>query len=127
MKLYWEKNGMSVIGSYECVLELEDNYKLHIGICDYTCKFQREEAKKNPVTFKRYHPYAFEVDFCQGYSMHKGFDETWTLEEVKVWAENYLLDKLINEYNHMKETIGLAEQRAIWAQEFKNARKKENK
>lgn len=125
MKLYWKNNRqMAEIGSYECVLEDDDGYTQTIHIRDNTCEFCRKEAAKDPITFKHYHPYAFEVDYCHGYSMSEGFDETWTLERVKIWAEDYLLNGLINNYNHMKETIGQAEQEAIWAQEFKNSRNK---
>lgn len=76
MKLYWEENEFAEIGSYSCVLELNEKHRFTIGVHDYTCPFQRDQREKDPIRFDHYHPFAYEVDYCCGYSMHKGFDET---------------------------------------------------
>lgn len=89
MKLEWNNKDAN-IGFYELELELEDGTKREIVVWDNTCEYQKRENEKDPA-HARYNPSGFRVNYCHGYSMEEFFDDTHTLEEVKIWAENFLL------------------------------------
>lgn len=119
MKLEWRNE--EDIGFYECTVTDNDGYEQHISLWDYTCEYQSNK-KATDATFHRYHPEDYEVSYCHGYSMHKAFDDSHTLEEVKVWCEDYLLDKYINHYNDIIDNLESIKSKAEWATQFKNDR-----
>lgn len=120
MKLEWRSE--EDIGFYECTVTDDDGYVQNISIWDYTCEWQRKR-KAEDYTYNRYHPEAYEVSYCHGYSMHETFDDSHTLEEVKVWCEDYLLDKYIHHYNDVIANLEKIKSKAEWASEFKKRRK----
>lgn len=124
-KFVWD-NEFADIGSYHCELTLkEPGYRLSIGVHDNTCEFCQKEAEKNPVTWKHYHPYDYEVHGAfGGWSMSEGFNRPMTLEEVKIWAEDYLLDILINTYETTLKNLEEERIRAEWAKQYKANRRK---
>ena len=123
-KLIWDEE-FADIGSYHCELRLEEGFRYSIGVNDNTCAFQQEQAQKNPVTWKHYHPYDYEVNGAfGGWSMSEGFNKPMTLEEVKIWAEDYLLDILINTYETTLANLSKEKERAEWAKQYKENRRK---
>ena len=121
MKIEWESN--ENIGHHECILTEDDGYQQTISLTDYTCAFQRERKEKD-CSYKSYHPDAYEVRYCHGYSMHEVFDESYTLEDVKIWCEDYLLNGYIDHYNHILSNLEKIKRRAEWATLFKENRTK---
>ena len=121
MKLEWRNE--EDIGHYKCTVTDNDGYEQHISFWDYTCEYQ-SNRKATDATFCRYHPEAYEVSYCHGYAMRETFDDSHTLEEVKVWCEDYLLDKYINHYNNIIANLGKIKSEAEWAIQFKNDRLK---
>lgn len=119
MKLEWRNE--TDIGFYECIVTDDDGYGQSISLWDYTCEYQ-SNRKATDATYCRYHPEAFEVSYCHGYSMHETFDNTHTLEQVKIWCEDYLLNKYINHYNDVIANLERIKSRAEWATQFKNNR-----
>lgn len=123
MKLEWEEKDKN-IGSYTCYLIFDDGKKVDIWVKDYTCQFEQEERKKNPRDWDYYNTHNFEVHFCNGFSMTEYFDAPeWSLEKVKLWAEDYLLDKLIERYTYALKELPQLEKEALQAQEIKNLRR----
>lgn len=119
MKIKWNNNDAD-IGSYTCYLIFDDGKKVDIWVKDYTCEFEQEESKKN----RYYNSHNFKVHFCNGFSMTEYFDAPeWSLEKVKLWAEDYLLDKLIERYTHALKELPQIEKEALQAQEIKNLRR----
>jgi hypothetical protein len=119
MKLEWrnEEN----IGYYQCIITDDDGYKQRISVWDYTCEYQINK-KANDAVYNSYHQEAFEVSYCNGCSMHESFDSSHTLEFVKIWCEDYLLDKYINHYNNIVANLEKIKSQAEWAIQFKNDR-----
>ncbi len=111
------------IGVYLLILELDEGTKREMTVWDNTCNYQKQKRANNP-TYTRYNPSGFKVSYCHGYSMEEFFDDTHTLEEVKEWAENYLLDGLINRYKDLLKELDPAKRRAEWAAEYKFKRTK---
>lgn len=122
MKLEWNNKDAN-IGFYELELELEDGTKREIVVWDNTCEYQKRENEKDPA-HARYNPRGFRVNYCHGYSMEEFFDDTHTLEEVKIWAENFLLDNLIEGYKDMLANLETARRQAEWSAAYKEARDK---
>lgn len=120
MKLKW-KNDNADIGHYNCIITDDDGYKQNIFLVDYTCEYQ-SKRKAEDREYKRYHPKAFEVHYCNGYSMHESFDDSHTLEFVKIWCEDYLLDNYINYYNDIIADLEKIKSKAEWAIQFKKDR-----
>lgn len=120
MKLEW-KNNDADIGHYDCIITDDDGYKQDISLVDYTCEYQRKRKAEDGI-YKRYHPEAFEVHYCNGYSMREVFNDSHTLESVKVWCEDYLLDKYINHYNNIIANLEKIKSKAEWAIQFKKDR-----
>ena len=119
MKLEWENE--EDIGYYECTVTDNDGYEQRISFWDYTYEYQ-SNRKATDATFCRYHPEAYEVSYCHGYAMHETFDDSRTLEWVKIWCEDYLLDKYINHYNNIIANLERIKSEAEWAIQFKNDR-----
>ena len=109
------------IGYYECVVSDETGQLGRIYFWDYTNAHQVEQANKN-----RWHrDYAYEVGYCCGYSMHRGFDPSedddayayvgkprHTIDDIKYWCENYIASGFINEYNNIVKRLDTAKARA---------------
>lgn len=55
--------------------------------------------------------------------MEESFPNTWTLEQVKIWAEDYLLDKYINHYKNVLEELKTLKKNAEQAQAIKESRR----
>ena len=119
MKLEWrnEEN----IGYHECTIIDDDGYHEDIHIWDYTCEYHIKQ-KENDAAYSRYHPAAYEIGYCKGYLMHETFDDSHTLKDVKIWCEDYLLDKYINHYNEIVANFEKIKSKAEWAIQFKNDR-----
>lgn len=124
MTLQWED--FPDIGHYDGVL-LENGKEIErIAVCDYTCTFQQEKDRK--YRFKR--PYAFEVNWCNGFVMQHGFDFdsdakkrkhgayqgncTHTVEDVKRWCENWLAQRYMSAYYDTLKKLPAMEERAKW-------------
>ena len=122
LNISWDENYKD-IGVYRLILELDDGTEREMTVWDNTCDYQKRENAKDPV-HARYNPSGFKVSYCHGYSMEEFFDDTHTLEEVKEWAENYLLDGLINRYKDLLDELDPAKRRAEWAAEYKLKRTK---
>lgn len=116
MKLEWRND--EEIGYYECVVTDNDGYTEDISLWDFTCEYQKKR-KQEDYAYARCHPYAYEVRYCRGYSMHETFDDSHTLEWVKVWCEDYLLDGYINHYNDIIANFEKIKSQAGWAIQFK--------
>lgn len=122
MKFVWEDEVN--IGYYECKLYDDKGNELEsIWFWDYSNPYQVEEAIKNE--WKRY--YAYKVEYCNGYSMTKGFDKTedttkfgyngtkeHTVEDIKKWCENYIASLYINCYNNILARLEEAKKQAEW-------------
>ena len=119
MKLEWRND--EDIGFYECTVTDDDGYEQHISLWDYTCEWQ-SKRKAEDYAYNRCHPEAYEVSYCSGYSMHEEFDSSHTLEDIKVWCEDYLLDRYINRYNNIVAELDKIKSRADWALQFKKDR-----
>lgn len=115
MKLEWNDDYADV-GTYSLTITLDSGREVYLNVRDYcTCPYQQAQKVKNPREFGHYHPYDFEVDFCMGWSMQKGFNAPeYDLEKVKIWAEDFLLDGLIKNY---KETLTELEELKINAEQ----------
>jgi len=120
MKLEWKNE--EDIGFYECTITEDDGDSQNICIWDYTCEWQKER-KARDYSYNKEHPEAFEVSYCHGYSMRETFDSTHTLEQVKIWCEDYLLNRYINHYNNIIANLEKIKSRAEWATQFKEGRK----
>ena len=92
MKLEWRNE--EDIGHYECTVTDDDGYEQRISFWDYTCEYQSNK-KATDAIFCRYHPEAYEISYCHGYAMRETFDDSHTLEDIKIWCEDYLLDKYL--------------------------------
>lgn len=122
MRIIWNDKDAD-IGFHEMKLELDDGSKRSITVWDYTCPYEKKRIAEDR-SYARNHPYAFEVNYCHGYSMHEGFDDSHTLEDVKIWAEDYLLNGIIAYYDDMIADLEAARKRAEWAKNYKEARNK---
>lgn len=123
-KFVWNEE-FADIGSYHCELQLEEGYTLSIGVKDNTCAYEQEQKKKNPVAWNRYHHYDYKVYGCWGgWLTSEGFNKPMTLEEVKIWAEDYLLDMLIKTYENTLANLEKERTRAEWAKQYKENRRK---
>ncbi len=124
MEFVWNDQDAD-IGIYECALLDDDGSKLDDTIFkDYTNEWVQQNDKK--CSHKR--PYSFEVNYCRGYSMHKGFDydegylsrpgggyqgiSTHTVDDIKRWCEEYLAQKCIDVYEEMLSKFNAAKRRA---------------
>ncbi len=121
MKIKWNDKDAD-IGFHEMELELIDGTTRRMSVWDYTCPFQKEKNKNRgwgaiPESI------AFKVSYCCGYSMEETFDNSYTLEDVKIWAEDYLLDMLINSYKEVLENLDRIKSMAEWAKQYKEKRK----
>lgn len=119
MKLEWRNE--EDIGHYECTVTDDDGYEQRISFWDYTCEYQ-SNRKATDATYCSYHPEAYEVNYCHGYAMHETFDDSHTLKDIKIWCEDYLLDKYINHYNNIITNLKRIKSEAEWAMQFKNDR-----
>lgn len=119
MKLEWRNE--EDIGHYECTVTDDDGYEQRISFWDYTCEYQSNK-KATDAIFCRYHPEAYEISYCHGYAMRETFDDSHTLEDIKIWCEDYLLDKYINHYNNIIANLERIKSEAEWAIQFKNDR-----
>lgn len=122
MRIKWDDKDAE-IGVHEMELELDDGSTRSITVWDYTCPYEKRCIAEDR-SYARNHPYAFEVSYCHGYSMHEGFDDSHTLEDVKIWAEDYLLNGIIEHYNDMLANLETAKRQAEWAEEYKKERDK---
>ncbi len=127
------------IGYYECFLYENNNVINDISFIDYTCDFHQKDDKKCRYT----RPYSFEVSWCHGWSMSKGFDYdenydkhwdedalkekgwhiptggyqghcTHTVEDIKKWCENYLAQKYIGAYYETLAKLQDMKNKALW-------------
>lgn len=128
IRFEWEDD--PEIGHYSCDL-VEDNKVLEeISFTDYTCDYHQVSDKERRYT----RPYAFEVRYCNGFSMHQGFDYdedydnhrdengyriggyqgkcTHTVEDIKHWCEQYLASGYIGHYEDILRDIDIIKQRA---------------
>lgn len=121
MKIIWDDRDAD-IGIYKMELKFDDGSTNGITVWDYTCPYEKQRIEEDK-SYAKAHPYAFEVSYCHGYSMHEVFDNSHTLEEVKVWAEDYLLNGLIEYYDNMLKDLNAAKKRAEWAKKYKETRK----
>lgn len=80
--------------------------------------------RKEKSFWNRYHHYDYKVYGCWGWSMSEGFNKPMTLEEVKIWAEDYLLDMLIKTYENTLANLEKEKTRAEWAKQYKENRRK---
>jgi DUF971 family protein len=119
MKLEWISD--EDIGVYDCIITDDDGHREKIHMWDYTCEYHRNRKAKD-VVYSRYHPNAYEVSYCSGYSMRETFDDSYTLEDIKIWCEDYLLDKYINRYNNIVANLERIKSESEWAIQFKNGR-----
>lgn len=120
MKIVFEWNKNADIGHYDCtVYEVEGESRKKIDsifVQDYTNEWQQQNAKEN----RYFRQYAFEVHWCNGWSMHTGFgsDENYknhrdengkivfgysgtckkTLKDVMRWCEEWLAQRYIAGY-----------------------------
>lgn len=124
MEFVWNDRDAD-IGLYECALLDDDGSKLdEIIFKDYTNEWVKQNDKENG--YKR--PYSFEVNYCRGSSMYKGFDHdegyrsrpgggyqgvsTHTVDDIKCWCEEYLAQKYIDVYEEMMSKFNTAKRRA---------------
>lgn len=119
IKFNWKDN--EDIGHYECTM-YDDSAKLEtISFWDYSNEYNRKEDVKN-----RYHRRcAYKVNYCNGYSMEKGFDQTQdpdqfgyvgtprhSIEDIKRWCENYIASIYIREYDMIRHNYDIIKERA---------------
>lgn len=116
MKLTWDNSG-GEIGVYICTLAIDDHAAHRIYITDFDCEYRKQCGD-----FEKFKPVRFRVSFCHGFSMTKDLDDTYTLESAKVWAEDFLLNMLIDSYEDAARTLETMRGRAEWAKNFKAAR-----
>ena len=117
-----EVNGIS---KYECRMYDENGVMLQeICFFDFSTKFEVEFAQKHHVR----HLYAYEVEYCNGYSMSKGFDRDpdgyhhfgWqgvkehTVDDIKRWCENYLASMYIIDYEKELKELEAKKRRSDW-------------
>lgn len=133
MKFYWKDDVEN--GSYECLLYDGDEKINDIYFKDYSNYFNQTFDKKHGFT----RPYAYEVSWCHGWSMRKGFDYdeqydehyeeqdgsiiriggyqgncTHTVQDIKRWCETWLAKKYIDNYKQIVENFEKAKERAKW-------------
>ena len=119
IKFDWEDE--DDIGYHECTMYDDGNKLESIYFWDYANPHQVEDSKKNRYTRN----FAYEVGYCNGYSMHKGFDKSeesdefgyvgrprHTVDDIKRWCENYLASMYIREYERIKEQFSTIKDRA---------------
>ena len=145
LRFEWEVN--SLISVYRCYLYEGDKIINDIKFYDYSCEKSREYDKKKGYV----RPYSFEVDWCHGWSMSEGFDYdeecynrydedgrriggyqgncTHTVEDIKMWCENWLAQQYLSSYYETIATLDEKKARAKWfeAQGFKYVNEKNDK
>ena len=117
-------------GRHECIL-YENGKKLdRIYFDDYTTEINQELDRERRTT----RPYSFEVGWCNGWSMHEGFDYdenydkhrddngrhiggyqgkcTHTVDDIKKWCENWLAQGYLDAYYKTLEELDQMKQRA---------------
>jgi len=120
------------LGHYECELYEGDEKINDISFTDYTSEFHQRDDKKDG--YKR--PYSFEVRWCNGWSMHEGFDYdadyrnhadengklaggyqgncTHTVDDIKRWCENWLAQRYLASYYNTLAELDKMKARAEW-------------
>lgn len=91
----------------------------HFGIT------QTNIAKKEDVKNRYHRRCAYKVNYCNGYSMEKGFDQTQdpdqfgyvgtprhSVEDIKRWCENYIASIYIREYDMVRHNYDIIKERA---------------
>lgn len=132
MKFVWNDSNAD-IGHYRCKLVDDDETVLEeIHFTDYTNEWQQKDGRKNHYP----RAYSFEVGYCCGFSMDKGFDYdddyydradedgfrlggyngtcTHTVEDIKHWCEEYLAGFYIRGYRNMIKELDNAKRRSEW-------------
>ena len=132
MKFVWDDSDAD-IGHYRCKLIDNDETTLEeIHFTDYTNEWQQKDGQKNHYP----RAYSFEVGYCCGFSMYKGFDYddnyydradedgfrlggyngkcTHTVEDIKRWCEEYLAGMYIESYASMLKKLDDAKRRSEW-------------
>ena len=122
MRFEWN-DSCSEIGHYEVYLYDDDGKKLdEMWIRDYTNSWMKRHDVQNRI----HRDYAFEVGYCNGFSMHQGFDKCVsdgygycgtpesTIESVKEWCERYLAGLYIKAYKDAAATIEAKKRRHDW-------------
>lgn len=132
MKFIWNDSDAD-IGHYRCKLVDDDETVLEeIHFTDYTNEWQQKDGRKNHYP----RAYSFEVGYCCGFSMDKGFDYdddyydradedgfrlggyngtcTHTVEDIKHWCEEYLAGFYIRGYRNMIKELDNAKRRSEW-------------
>lgn len=132
MKFVWNDSDAD-IGHYRCKLIDDDETTLEeIHFTDYTNEWQQKDGRKNHYP----RAYSFEVGYCCGFSMNKGFDYdddyydradedgfrlggyngtcTHTVEDIKHWCEEYLAGFYIRGYRNMIKELDDAKRRSEW-------------
>lgn len=129
MKFVWDEEDAD-IGHYDLYLYDDDGKKLeNIWIRDYSNPWNVESDKDRG--YRR--EYAYDVGYCNGYSMNQGFDKdedfyhrtgggyqgikTHTLEDIKKWCENYLAQMYIGSYYDALKSLPEKERRCKWFEE----------
>ena len=101
-------------------MNLEWRNEEDIGL--YECVITEDDGHSESIFIKVKWTGDYEVDYCRGYAMRETFDSSHTLEQIKVWCEDYLLDGYINLYNNTMANLEKIKSRAEWATQFKNNR-----
>lgn len=126
MKFKWIDRD-SDIGYYELILYNDEGEQTdEIWFKDYSCDFNLNYDKERG--YKR--RYAYEIGYCNGFSMHCGFDEDenfyhracggyqgnkqHTIEDVKRWCENYIAQQYISDYYAALKALPKKEKMCKW-------------
>ena len=121
MKLIWDDKNKDR-GVYKLTLTTDEGSKQEITLWDYACPYRQEQLERD-FGFNTNFLFGFVISYCHGYSMEESFPNTWTLEQVKIWAEDYLLDKYINHYKNVLEELKTLKKNAEQAQAIKESRR----
>ena len=131
MRFEWDYENAD-IGSYTCNLYDGDKIINDISFTDYTSEFHQRYDEKGRYA----RPYSFEVHWCSGWSMSKGFDYdpdyhnhtdengkwvggykgncTHTVEDIKRWCENWLAQRYLASYYNTLAELDEMKARAEW-------------
>lgn len=123
MKFIWKDN--SETGRHTLFLYDDDGTELEtMWMSDHTVPY----AVENDTKYGFQCPYAFEVGYCKGFSMRRGFDKyedyethpgyhgtpTHTVEDIKRWCENYIAQMYLKCYQVAVATMDEKRRHAEW-------------
>ena len=116
MKFVWIDTDADIGVYYLRYYYQDDNNYSEVCVRDYTGPYQ-SNRRHTDREYAHAHPYAFEVSYCSGFSMHRNFNWAYTLEDVKQWAEKYICQLLIHRYEDMLKEFDACKEQAEWAKE----------